>query len=72
MLDRSGAEQAAFVGEGDQLQPGAQVKFVQHAAQVGLDGGFGDEQALRHFAVAQALGGEQKDVPLACGKDVQD
>jgi hypothetical protein len=59
------------VGECDQLEPGAELQLVQDAAQVGFDGGFGDEQALRHFAVAEAFGREQKDVPLPHGEDVK-
>ena len=58
------AQKTAFVCEGDQLEPVAEFQFFEHAAQVGLDGGFRDEQAFRHFSVAEAFGGEQEDVPL--------
>jgi hypothetical protein len=68
----SGAQKTAFVGECDQLEPGAEFQLVQHAAEVSFDGGFGDEQALRHFTIAEAFGRELKDVALPHGQDVED
>lgn len=68
----SAAQKTAFVCEGDELEPVAEFQFVEDAAEVGLDGGFRDEQAFGHFSVAEAFGGEQEDVTLAHGEDVED
>jgi hypothetical protein len=47
----AGFDEACFVGGDDGLHPVAAAEFHQDVADVGLDGGFAEEQARGDFAV---------------------
>src|SRR2546429_9785269 len=65
---RTGLHQAALVGENDGLGAVAQPEFHQHAADVGLDGLFGDDQVGGDLRVGHAPGHQGQHLGLAFGE----
>src|SRR5262249_61414952 len=57
-------EKAAAEADGDGFGAGARLKPAEHGADMALAGLFGDEQALRDLAVAQAVGDQLQDLEL--------
>src|SRR5258705_5186159 len=64
----AGPDEAALVGEDDQVRAVAGAELHHRAADVRADGGDAEVQLLRDLVVLQALADEGHDLPLAVGE----
>ena len=67
----AGDRDPGLVGQDDRLDAVAQAELHQHAGDVGLDGGLGDDQLRGDLGVRQAAGDELEDLELAGGQLVE-
>src|ERR1700722_16584685 len=67
----AGADDAGFVGDDDELGPGAGAELEHGPVDVGLGGEGGDEEPCRDVVVGQASGGESHGLAFARGEGVQ-
>ena len=67
----AGLHEAGLVREHDGLGPVAEPQLVEHAADVRLDRGLGDEQRTGDLCVRQAPGHEDEHLALALGELVE-
>jgi hypothetical protein len=61
-------DESAFVGEDVGLGAVVHVEFLEHAGDVGLDGGLAEDEVAGDVAVGLAAGEEAEDVELARGE----
>ena len=64
----AGGDEAGFVGDDDELGSVSGVEFHHGPVDVGLGGGWADDQAFSDVVVGQAGGDEGEDLSLAGGE----
>src|SRR5438045_4151636 len=64
-------DQAAFDRPGGDLGARGEAELAEDVADVGLDGGFGDDQPFGDLAVGPAARDQAGDFPFPCGEPAE-